>query len=108
MALIPPLASSGLPGVLAGAPLSHPRGALRAGGARLHVYDPSAEAPGLQSAAYLALGGETDATESYLGNWLTTGVVGDTLYAVVGGYRGSSLGIETGSVYVVPLGELAE
>ena len=108
VALVPPYEPSGVGGLLAGAPLSNLSGVVRSGGARLHPVDPLSPDGSIDLAPSLIFGGETAPADGFLGGATAVGVIDGTVYAVFGGKQGDGIGLDTGSLYVVELGESSE
>jgi hypothetical protein len=97
-----------------GSPRGADSGIGTSGGARLHLFDPSlgddddsAELNGLGDYATFSMGGETPRQGSQLGEWVRAGTLGGRVYAIIGGYAGDGVGLDTGSLYVVELGDEA-
>ena len=105
VALVAPHSAHGLGGLLVGEPRGHGAGSSDSGGARLHLFDPLASEAGLEPRAAFSHGGETANAGGQLGEWVRSAVVGGRVYALIGGFRGHGVGIDTGSAYVVDLGE---
>jgi hypothetical protein len=114
VALVPPYGTAGLGGLLMGSPRGADSGIGTSGGARLHLFDPSlgddddsAELNGLGDYATFSMGGETPRQGSQLGEWVRAGTLDGRVYAIIGGYAGDGVGLDTGSLYVVELGDEA-
>jgi len=107
VALVPPHGSRQLGGLLMGSPRGADSGVGTSGGARLHLFDPQASEPGLEEYASFSMGGETADTGSHLGEWVRAGAMGGSVYALVGGYQGQGAALDSGSLYVVELGDEA-
>jgi len=108
VALVPPYEPGALGGVIAGAALSNLAGVERSGGARLHLFDPLSFDGSIEAKPSLVFGGETAASDGLIGQSMSVGVIDGTVYAAVGGYRGDGIGLDTGSLYVVELGESSD
>ena len=73
----------------------------------MHLFDAQGSAPGLQPLAAFSMGGETSKTGSQLGELVRAGVASGSVYAIVGGHQGQGVGLDSGSLYVVELGNEA-
>lgn len=107
VALVPPYGSEGLGGLLMGSPRGAVSGTGQAGGARLHHFEPSGDPVGLSDVPAFTMGGETDNLNGEIGEWVRSGTVNGKVYVLVGGYQGHGVGVDTGSAYVVELGDAA-
>jgi len=112
VALVPPYGSAALGGLFVGGPRGGDSGVGLSGGARLHLFDPSEVSgddddamEGLEDIAAFSVGGETSRPGSELGEWVRSGVLDGRVYALVGAYGGGGVGLDTGSLYVVELGD---
>jgi hypothetical protein len=97
-----------------GSPRGADSGIGTSGGARLHLFDPgsgddddSVENEGLADYAVFSMGGETPRPRSQLGEWVRAGTLDGRVYVIIGGYAGDGVGLDTGSLYVVELGDEA-
>jgi hypothetical protein len=53
------------------------------------------------------MGGETPRPGSQLGEWVRAGTADGRVYVIIGGYVGDGVGLDTGSLYVLDLGDEA-
>ncbi len=100
VALVPDLDGDGRGEVAVGAPRADYAGSGRTGAVSVHSFEPD---EGLSARPILIFGGEIGPPEGRVGELLSAGPVGLRVVLIVGGPRGSSLGLQSGSVYVVPL-----
>ena len=107
VALVPPYGSRELGGLMMGSPRGADSGLGSSGGARIHLFDPQSSDMGLESLASFSMGGETDKTGSQLGELVRAGVASGSVYAIVGGHQGQGVALDSGSLYVVELGNQA-
>ena len=70
----------------------------------MHLFDPLADPQGLQELPALTMGGETNSLGGQIGEWVRSGSANGMVYALVGGFAGDGLGVDTGSVYLIELG----
>jgi hypothetical protein len=85
--------------LLLGAPQGDQAGVPLSGGVTAHVYGPM----GLTVAAGAKFGGEVTRPDGQIGLSLYAGTLNGAPGFVVGGYDGSSLGVDTGSAYAIDL-----
>ena len=85
-------------GVVVGGPLGDLGGADRSGGARVYQWGQG----GLQTVPVASLGGETYREAGMVGEAVGAGSIGNIPVLVVGGFDGSSIGLDQGSAYVLP------
>lgn len=110
VALVPGLHADGRAGLVVGGPLGDAPGVERAGGARVFRFETNPGAVGgygLDPLPVAVLGGETSRPGGRIGEAVCAGLVSGTPLIVVGGYNGSGLGLDQGSVYVMPIEPLA-
>ena len=60
---------------------------------------------GLEEFASFSMGGETLDPGSQLGEWVRSGTMDGRVYALVGGYAGDGVGMDSGALYVIELGD---
>ena len=100
VALVPDIDGDGRGEVAIGAPRADYAGSGRTGAVAVFPFVPEV---GLADEPLLIFGGEIGPPESRVGDLLSAGPVGLRVVLIIGGPRGSSLGLQSGSVYVVPL-----
>jgi hypothetical protein len=105
VALVPPFGDRQLGGLLMGSPRGADSGVGTSGGARLHLFDPSGEVVGLEEFASFSMGGETLDPGAQLGEWVRSGTMDGRVYALVGGFAGDGVGMDSGALYVIELGD---
>jgi hypothetical protein len=100
VALVPDLDGDGRGEVAIGAPRADYAGSGRTGAVSVYAFVPG---EGLSDRPILIFSGEIGPPEGRVGEILAAGPVGLRVVLIVGGPRGSSLGLQSGSVYVIPL-----
>ena len=100
VALVPDIDGDGRGEVAVGAPRADYAGSGRTGAVAVFPFVPGV---GLADEPLLIFGGELGPPEGRVGELVQAGPVGLRVVLIIGGPRGSSLGLQSGSVYVVPL-----
>ena len=100
VALVPDIDGDGRGEVAIGAPRADYAGSGRTGAVAVFPFVPGV---GLADEPLLIFGGEIGPPEGRVGELVQAGPVGLRVVLIIGGPRGSSLGLQSGSVYVVPL-----
>ena len=100
VALVPDIDGDGRGEVAVGAPRADYAGSGRTGAVAVFPFTPGV---GLSDDPLLIFGGEIGPPEGRVGALVSAGPVGLRVVLIIGGPRGSSLGLQSGSVYVVSL-----
>jgi hypothetical protein len=103
VALVPDFDGSGRGALVVGSPFGDWNGFRQGGGALLFGLTSSDGSYVLDGDPELIVGGESEAVDGRLGEWLQVGVARDKTWLLMGGSRADGLGRDQGAAYLVPL-----